>query len=149
MPTFFLDENLHGKIVSGVLRKAGLQVEQHKDHFKQGVNDEVWLPEVAQRGWIAVTCDVNTRFARVEVESIIRSNAQVIHMINGKNATHPALAQNFINSLGEIYKFIEKHQPPFLGVLVRPSRLEDFSAGKPGRVRPIDLEAALRKSRAR
>lgn len=96
---FFLDENLHGNIVPSILEKAGLQVEQHKKHFEQGVDDEVWIPEVARRGWIAVTCDINTTFTKDQVRAIIRSKARVIHMVNGKNPTHPALANNFVNSV--------------------------------------------------
>lgn len=90
-----MDENLHGKIVPDILRKAGLEVEQHKDHFEQGLDDTVWIPEVSRRGWIAVTLDVNTRKALVEVKAIVSSKARMIQMIPRKNATHEKHARNF------------------------------------------------------
>ena len=144
---FFLDENLHGNIVPGILERTGIQVEQHKQHFGQGVADEIWIPEIARRGWVIVTCDENTRFTKTQVQAIIRSKASVIHMVNGKNATHPVLATNFVNSVKKIHSFTEEHEAPFIGVLMRPSKQDDFYRGKAGTIRLIDLEAALKRSK--
>lgn len=146
---FFLDENLHGNIVPNILRDAGLEVEQHKDHFEQGLDDTVWIPEVARRGWIAVTLDVNTRKALVEVKAIVSSKARMIQMIPRKNATHKKHAHNFVNTLEEIKAFMAKHQPPYVVVLTRPDKTEDFDNGLPGDLILMDLNLALRKKRAR
>lgn len=146
---FFLDENLHVKIVPDILRKAGLEVEQHKDHFEQGLDDTIWIPEVARRGWIAVTLDVNTRKALVEVRAIISSKARVIQMIPGKNANHTKHANNFLNTFEEIKLFMAKHQPPYVVMLNRPDKVEDLNNGFPGKLTLMDLNSALRKRRAR
>lgn len=147
--TFFLDENLHGRVVPGILRAVGIEVEQHKDHFEQGLEDTVWIPEVARRGWVAVTLDVNTRKALVEVQTIVTSKARMIHMTHSKNASHKKYAQNFVNTLGEINAFVGKHQPPYVVMLTRPDKAEDFDNGVPGKLTLINLNSALKKRRAR
>jgi hypothetical protein len=136
---FYLDENLDGEAFWSVLLAAGLEVELHRNHFRRGERDEVWIPKVAANGWIAVTGDIKTRFTVTQKRAIIESNAQMIHVRHGKNATHAKLATNFVNSLDKIRDFLEKHELPCLGVLMRPSSIDDYFRGKPGSVKPIDL----------
>ena len=139
MFTFYLDENLHGNKFASVLREAGILVELCKDHGYVGVEDTVWIPEVAERGWIAVTGYIRTRFRPVEKNAIIVSRARVVHVKHGKNATHEMLAKNFVNSLSKINRFLERNEAPCLATLTRPAKLEDFLSGKPGNVNSQDL----------
>jgi hypothetical protein len=53
---FFTDRDL-GLTFPAILRSAGLRVERHADHFAPDCPDEMWLRDVANRGWIAVTHD--------------------------------------------------------------------------------------------
>ena len=131
---FFLDENLQGDTFAQILRAASINVEFHRDHFAPSAPDELWIPEVAQKGWIITTGDVQTRFNIAQVQAIVNSRAQVLHVRTGNNATHPTLARNFVNSFKAIEAFFEQHPPPCVGTLIRPSRQEDFFRGKSGKV---------------
>jgi PIN like domain len=55
-PTFFVDENLCG-IFTARLRVAGFRVEELPSHLPPGTPDVVWLPFVAEKGWVAITLD--------------------------------------------------------------------------------------------
>ena len=51
---FFTDRDL-GRIVPNALRKAGVTVEAHDDHFDPRTPDTDWLKEVGRREWIALS----------------------------------------------------------------------------------------------
>ena len=59
-PTLFLDRSLGRVVVADALRAQGAAVEIHGDHFRHDTADEVWLTEIARRGWIVLTKDVRT-----------------------------------------------------------------------------------------
>ena len=44
---FFTDRDL-GRLFPGMLRKAGIEVESHGDHFQDDVRDEVWIMEAGR-----------------------------------------------------------------------------------------------------
>ena len=139
MSIFYLDENLHGNTFANVLRKANIRIELCKDHGFIGVDDTVWIPEVASRGWIILTGDIRTRYRPLEKQVIITSQARMIHIKSGKGTTHKMLATNFVNSLSIINKYLKLDEAPCLATLTRPSRSEDSLSGKPGNLNPQKL----------
>lgn len=52
---FFIDRDLGRHILPGALERAGFVVERHDLHFEPDTPDEVWIPQVAQRGWVIVS----------------------------------------------------------------------------------------------
>ncbi len=54
--TFFADRNI-GTDLPRRLTEGGLNIEIHDDHFGPKAADEVWLPSVAKRGWVALSFD--------------------------------------------------------------------------------------------
>jgi hypothetical protein len=54
--TFFLDNNLSPILAEG-LRAFGEDVRHLREVFPPDTPDEVWLPEIGQRGWYLVTHD--------------------------------------------------------------------------------------------
>jgi hypothetical protein len=52
--TFFLDNNLSPILAEG-LRAFGEDVRHLREIFPPDTPDEVWLPEIGQRGWYLVT----------------------------------------------------------------------------------------------
>lgn len=126
---FFIDENLDGPLFTNILIDAGLDIKKHRDHFEAGTPDVDWIQEVASKGWIAVTGDEKTRENYQEIAMIVRTNARVLHIKNGKNATHKMLAENFVQTIKKIEKFIEKNDPPCMATITRPN-----DSGKAGNV---------------
>jgi len=60
--TFFLDRTLGKKIVASALRRAGVKVETHDDHFPPDAKDPEWLKEVGAKGWVVLTNDRHIRY---------------------------------------------------------------------------------------
>ena len=68
--TYFVDRDLGRHILPDELEAAGLTVERHIDHFAQDAADELWLPEVAKRGWVILTGDKHLLRRPLEVAAI-------------------------------------------------------------------------------
>ncbi len=102
MLIFFLDENFQGNTFADVLRAANIPIELHKNRFKPGTDDTVWIPWVAAQGWVSVTGDKKTRFRPQEKEAIVASLAKMIHLVHGKDSTRRMLAHNFVYSCKDV-----------------------------------------------
>jgi predicted nuclease of predicted toxin-antitoxin system len=59
-PLIFLVDECLGKGVVHALREAGRRAEWSRDHFPEGTDDEVWIPKVAERGWVILSKDENS-----------------------------------------------------------------------------------------
>jgi hypothetical protein len=119
--TFFTDRNLGHKFPS-TLRAAGLDVEEHDDHFEPTTPDVEWITTVAARNWIAISRDERIRYKPNERRAVFDAGLGLLLMIG--NATHPELAMNFVRSTGPIMAFLSRYKPPFIAKLYRPSPKE-------------------------
>jgi uncharacterized protein with PIN domain len=74
--TFFLDRQLGRYKMAGALRKAGLKVEIHDDHFSQNAQDPEWLTVAGKKNWIVVTRDERIRYRVAEKQAIRRARVR-------------------------------------------------------------------------
>ena len=136
---FFTDRDL-GKRFPEILRAAGLNVERHADHFEHDCPDEVWLKEIGQRGWVAVTHDGRIRYKPNELNAVMEHRVALLVVIG--NAPYPALASAFAATHEPILAFLDRHDPPFIAKLYRPAASDlkkDFNS--PGSIvlwHPVD-----------
>src|SRR6185437_5259647 len=73
VPTFFLDENHCGNPhLHAVFIAAGVPFEKHTDYFSRGVDDTVWIPEIARRHWAVLTADTRIRHNALERDAVKR-----------------------------------------------------------------------------
>lgn len=79
--------------------------EYHDDHFAQSTLDEVWLPLVAQRGWIAISRDERIFYNDLKKEAVMRSGAKLFILV-GPKATHTELAKGFRAALPKVRNFV-------------------------------------------
>jgi hypothetical protein len=70
-PVFFTDRDL-GKKFPEILRRAGLKVERHADHFRHDTPDAEWLQEIGKRQWIAITHDSRIRYKPNELQTVMQ-----------------------------------------------------------------------------
>ena len=56
---FYVDEDLDSDYFVNPLLEVGLKIERHRDNFRPGATDDLWIPEVARRGWYAFSHDFN------------------------------------------------------------------------------------------
>ncbi len=127
---YFTDRDL-GLKFPDILRNAGLIVERHADHFRPQCPDEEWLSAVAKHSWVALTHDARIRYKPNELAAVIAHNARLL-VIVGK-APFPDLATSFVQTHTAIVRFVERHQPPFIGSVLRGS---GRTREKPGRTGP-------------
>ena len=115
---FFTDRDL-GKQFPAILRDAGLQVERHADHFAQDCPDPDWLRVIGERGWIAITHDLNIRYKPNERAAVTAHGVALLVVIG--HAPYAELARAFVTTVPRILHFIEQHRPPYIAKVYRPS----------------------------
>ncbi len=115
---YFTDRDL-GKQFPAILASAGLHLERHHDLFPPGSADEQWLEYCGTRGRIAVTHDQRIRHKPNEREAVMQHGVALLIVI-GK-LPYPELAKHFVATLPKIEAFLDKHTPPFIAKVYRPS----------------------------
>jgi hypothetical protein len=115
---YFTDRDL-GKRFGAILRAGGLTVERHVDHFAPDTPDDVWLAEVGQRGWIALTHDKRIRYKPNERDAVIRHRVGLLVIVGA--VPFSELAHAFLATLPSIERFLDNHAPPFIAKVYRPS----------------------------
>jgi hypothetical protein len=130
---FFADRNFGSHQFPDALRRAGIIIHRHRDHFAHDAADEVWLPEIARRGWVSLTLDKAILRNELERDAVFVSRARLI-LLSGANAPVSNLARNFINSYDRVVAFLEREPAPFIARLKRPNPLSDVEFGKPGTI---------------
>jgi hypothetical protein len=129
---FFTDRDL-GKSIPIALRAAGFRVERHDDHFGPTTADEVWLPEVASRRWVAISHDKRIRRVGLQRDAAMRSGLALFLLI-GKR--HDELQRNLIPTMPRMIRFLQRHRPPFIAHVARPETR--FPVGsRPGNVEMV------------
>lgn len=130
---FFTDRDL-GSLFPKILLGAGIQVEKYNDHFKDNnTPDEIWLSVVGRNNWFAISKDRHIRYRPNEKQAVIQAGVGLFIVI-GTNATHQALAENFVASYQKIKQFLEEHSPPFIAKVYRSSTNGPQGRIKAGRV---------------
>lgn len=129
---YFTDRDL-GKRFPDILRSCGLKVERHVDHFADDTTDDVWLEQIGQRGWIALTHDRRIRYKPNELSAVIRHGVGLLVIIGA--APYPDLARAFVATLPRVEDFLSRHKPPFIAKVYRPTAAEIARhSSAPGRI---------------
>lgn len=115
---YFTDRDL-GNRFPAILRKAGLAVEQHSNHFAPTTPDDEWLEVIGSHGWVALTRDRRIRYKPNQRDAVIRHGVALL-VIVGK-AHHADLAHSFVATRSRIEAFLSRHRPPFIAKVYRSS----------------------------
>jgi hypothetical protein len=118
---FFTDRDL-GKRFPEILRAAGLTVERHADHFAHDCSDETWLAHIGKHGWTAITHDGRIRYKPNELAAVMHHRVGLLVVVG--HAPYPQLAEAFVATRGRIATFLDRHDPPFIAKVYRPSPAE-------------------------
>jgi hypothetical protein len=142
VPEYFTDRDL-GKQFPEALRLAGLIVHAAHEHFAHDTPDTAWIAEVSRRGWIALTRDQRIRYKPNELAAVLDGGLGLIVLVG--QATSAELAETFIRTHARIESFIDRHDPPFIAGLSRPSPAE--RARRPDAPGRIELRWPARRRR--
>src|SRR2546428_12665117 len=105
--------------MAGALRKAGLNIEIHDDHFLQGALDPEWLRAVGERNWIVVTRDERIRYRVAEKQAMRRAKVRTFVLAAHGDLRAEMLAEIFLKALPKIRRTIKQQKPPFIAKISR------------------------------
>jgi predicted nuclease of predicted toxin-antitoxin system len=117
--TFFLDRQLGRYKMAGALRKAGLDIEIHDDHFPQNAKDPEWLAAAGKKNWIVVTRDERIRYRLAERQAIRRAKVRAFVLAAQGDLRAEMLAEIFLKALPKIRRTVKKQKPPFIAKISR------------------------------
>lgn len=105
--------------MADVLRKAGLNVEIHDDHFPQNAQDPEWLAAAGRKNWIVVTRDERIRYRVAERQAIRRAKVRAFVLAAQGDLRADMLAEIFLKALSKISRMVEQQKPPFIAKISR------------------------------
>jgi predicted nuclease of predicted toxin-antitoxin system len=120
---FFIDRSLGSKVVAETLRAAGVAVEIHDAHFARDCADEVWIAEVAARGWIIVTKDERILRRALELAALEDSGAAAF-VLRGGDMKGERAARSLSEALPRIASLLRSHTRPLIVTVSSGSKLE-------------------------
>lgn len=152
-PVFFVDADLSDAHFHGILSTAGVRFERHDDHFAPGTDDLDWLQEAGRNDWIVLSHNKSLRYVSAQTERLFEHDVRAIMLI-GKARPNPEgqrsaftrdLAENFVNTLPAILRFLVRHPRPWIAKLYRPTSLSPDGEALPGEIKMwLTLQAWLK-----
>ena len=116
--TFFIDRCLGGKCIAEVLRRSGITVEIHDEHFDKGAQDVEWIPQVGQRGWIVLTKDKNISKNHLERLAVASAGVKMF-ILASQPLSGSEMAEIFLKAIVAMQEFVRKHPAPFIAKIYR------------------------------
>ena len=88
------------------------------DYFTEQTDDGIWLSEAGRRGWFAISRDKRIRYRPNQRDAAMRAGVGLFLIIG--SLPHSTLAHNFVASIGNIERFVEKNSRPFIAKVYQP-----------------------------
>ena len=76
-PTYFVDRTHGRKKLPNLLKKVGMKVEVHYNHFHPETPDDEWIPKCVANGWIIITGDKAVETDPINLKAVEESAAKV------------------------------------------------------------------------
>lgn len=120
---FFIDRCLGKHLILDELRKTGVQVETHDNHFPPGATDEQWIPEVGKKGWVVLTKDKRITYNTMERRAVAYAEIRMFTLASTKLSGKDA-AIAFSNALEGMLKFVRKYPAPFIAKVYKDGKVD-------------------------
>jgi hypothetical protein len=115
----YLDENLDNcQPILDALLGNDVQYRRHRDHFLRGTPDEVWLPFVAERGWIVLTKDKRNRYNEIERDAVRRHRVREFYFGSG-NFNGAEMAEAILRAVPQMKELTRTYNAPLVGSVTR------------------------------
>lgn len=143
-PTFFVDADLSCRSFNETLADAGISIEPHDEHFREGTEDEEWLTEVGERGWVVLSHNKKIRKTSSQTERLMRASVRAFMLIGDPHPNPPGqryhfiegLARNFVRTYPQVLRFLQRHdEGPWIAKIYRPSDFFTSETPSPGGIR--------------
>jgi predicted nuclease of predicted toxin-antitoxin system len=99
--------------LADALQQRGRLVHMHKQVFPDETPDQIWISDVAGRGWIIVTRDRRLQHRHIEWMAFLRAKARVL-WFKGDNASNVEITEGFLSALSKIDALVAQLQPPYI-----------------------------------
>ncbi len=102
-----------------LLREVDVAIEPHNLHFAKTLDDHIWIPEVARRGWAIISGDkrIESGINRV---AVVESAAKVF-ILSETNSRPIFWGAAFITGLNAILRCVQNNNGPFFADISRDS----------------------------
>lgn len=113
---FFIDECLGRGIRDAVtpVLEGDEQVHMLLEHFARGTQDEVWLRDIGQRGWVVLTMDGRLRHRPNERAALISANVAAFMV---KAARGDIMAERIARALPQVRTALRGTKAPLVGTI--------------------------------
>jgi predicted nuclease of predicted toxin-antitoxin system len=136
---FFLDRQIDGDDLARVLTDARMKIKRHGERFKHDEDDDEWIDESAQQGWVIVTADKHMETEHIDV--ICHSRAKVL-ILTDNNSGYPQWAASLISSHDAIVRHLLSSDGP---MIVRLSKVGITKVRHPAEVETRQREAETKR----
>jgi len=111
--TFFLDRTIGRHDLPERLRKLGLSIEIHYDHFRPDESDVVWISEIGERGWVVLSGDKKIGRKVNEILEIITAKVKMFILADRKPSPdrHEHAMRRHLESIKVLAEYVP---PPFM-----------------------------------
>jgi len=113
-----VDRSVGNKTIPEALRRAGVHVEIHDDHFRKDAPDEEWLARAGEQGWVVLTKDQGIRHRRTELEALLDANVRAFILTSG-GVRADEYAKTLVACLPKIRRLLAKTPAPFIARITR------------------------------
>jgi hypothetical protein len=128
---YFVDRSLGRRVVPDALRRAGVQVRIHDDHFAQDAHDADWLADVGRRGWVVLTKDDRIRYRPLERGALLAGGVRAFVM-TAKGLTGPEMGRVLVEALPAMERLIERLRGSFIARVSRSGSVSLLDAPQGG-----------------
>jgi predicted nuclease of predicted toxin-antitoxin system len=111
--TLFIDRSLGKRKLLEALSSAGASAVHHDDLFPQFTPDEVWIQDIAQRGWGILTNDRQIKRRPMERLAVQESGAKLF-TLTCKHVDGNTIASVFVRHLEKILNITANEKGPFI-----------------------------------
>jgi predicted nuclease of predicted toxin-antitoxin system len=121
--TYFIDRSLGDRILAEALRKHGVTVQVHKDHFPPDAKDEDWLRAVGKQRWVVLTKDKMLRYRETETSTLLAAKVRAFVLTSG-NLRADEMAAAFMKALPKMERLLRKTRGPFVARVTRGGKTD-------------------------
>lgn len=120
-PVWFLDHCIAGATIRDGLRNNGWSVQTLLETFGAGdIEDEVWLADVAGRGWNVLTKDKNIRHRKNELAAVRQHRARLF-VVTSSGLRTEGLLHLLLEHRDTLFSLAQRNQGPFIFRVTRNS----------------------------
>jgi hypothetical protein len=120
---FFVDRSAGRYEFPDGLKKLGLNIEKHDDHFDEKTLDQEWLSFCGEKGWVVISGDLNVKRNGLERRALIASKVASFFFTSGQITAKKRL-EYFTKALTRVKNYVLTQERPFIVRITPEGKIE-------------------------